>query len=269
MDIESGKVITNFPIIDRQLRNVPTAPEEDTRPSASTSTSGRRVLYPDLTQFLTTIHDDGGGGVMTGIRAKIIADAVSYLTIEASDRTAVGKKYKKALAACDHSSKFLTVVGAGCNTTAVVILGIPGLGIVISLALAGVSLGTTLLGGLCNVFSKTFNVKLKKHEDVRVLAVSKLSSVINYISSISGNKELSAQDVKVVLQEIDDYKSRKSVIRKEYKDKHATLQGGEKKDLETLVHAGRESLKRDILRMIENEPDPKTQAGMAKLANRL
>ena len=253
-DPDLGKIISDFP-------PNPSAPPLSDDP--------QHAIYPDLSHFLGNLDDDGTEGVMNGCRAKIIADAVAFLNHETTDRTTIGKKYKKALSCCDHGSRGLTIVGAGCNTSAVVVLGLPGVGGIVSLALASVSLGTTIFGGLLTTVSKTFQRKYKKHEALRVLAASKLSSVVNYIGSISANKQLEARDVKVILQEVDDYKHQKSLIRKEYRQKHGKSQPLEKKEIDSIMTMGRESVKRDLFRFIESESDRKTQAGMAKIANKL
>jgi hypothetical protein len=169
----------------------------------------------------------------------------------------------------DHGSRGLTIIGAGCNTGAVVVLGVPGVGGIVSLTLASVSLGTTLFSGLLSTVSKTFRHKYEKHEAIRVLAASKLSSVVNYIGSISANKQIEARDVKVILQEVDDYKHQKVAIRKEYRQRYRKSQPLEKKEVESIMTMGRDSAKRDLFRFIESESDRKTQVGMAKIANKL
>ena len=93
-----------------------------------------------------------------------------------------------------------------------------------------------------------FNSKEKKHDDIRLLAQSKLHSISETISQAIQDEKVSAEFHKI-LQETENYCKLKADIRTRAKTKQAKLS---KEQREEILEQGRKEGREDFLRKIAN-----------------
>ncbi|WP_215897060.1 hypothetical protein, partial [Acinetobacter baumannii] len=87
----------------------------------------------------------------------------------------------------------------------------------IALALAGIILGFS--SAIVHRVQKVFESKSKKHEKIKILAESKLDSVSSLISKATEDANISHQEYKFILKEVEHYRTLKEKIRT--RSKHA------------------------------------------------
>ena len=96
-----------------------------------------------------------------------------------------------------------------------------------------------------------FNSKEKKHDDIRLLAQSKLDSISGTISQAIQNENVSPTEFHKILQETENYRKLKADIRTRAKTKQAKLSKEQREEIEQGRKEGRE----DFLRKITNTSD--------------
>ena len=166
-------------------------------------------LYPELPA------EDG-----QNYRLQKISEIEQKLSKERNDRKAIYKKYYRAVNVAD-----------GVDTTLIsVSVILAGLGIIIPLELpleiVAVVCGLT---GVCVRFIKRkLNSKARKHDDIKVLAESKMDSVRDLISKALQDGQISEIEYKIVLDEMEKYGKMKEEIRKKGTeiDKNKLIQQG-------------------------------------------
>ena len=144
-------------------------------------------------------------------------------------RCRLNKKYHRAVNALDSTCSTL---GITCIATGAVGAGFlaSGIGFVPGLALEVVTGDAGLLDAVCIVMSRRCVVKAAKHEDVRVLAASKLNSVHSHISKALEDCQISDSEYKLILDEVEKYRTMKEELR------HKSAAVGTVVDEETKTH---------------------------------
>ena len=92
-------------------------------------------------------------------------------------------------------------------------------------------------------FFKTITVKQEKHDAIRLLAQSKLDSIINIISQAMQDGDISPTEFHKVLQEVEKYRRLKADIRNEVKAKAKEIT---KEQQEEILEQGRKEGKEDF-----------------------
>jgi len=67
-------------------------------------------------------------------------------------------------------------------------------------------------------------LKAKKHDEIRVLADSKLNTIADYVSTSLIDGEITAQEFKLVLDEMSKYQQMKKEIRDGAQKAHAAVE---------------------------------------------
>ena len=121
----------------------------------------------------------------------------------------------------------------------------------------GISLSATspILTLATTITRKTisiFNSKEKKHDDIRLLAQSKLDSISGTISQAIQDENVSPTEFHKILHETENYRKLKTDIRTRAKTKQAELS---KEQREEILEQGRKEGKEDFLRKIANTSD--------------
>ena len=162
-------------------------------------------VYPNLDQL-----DPGQG---SGYRLTVIRDFENRLERERDERAKLHKKYRKAVniidgvdAALAASSMGMGLAGVGLLTT---IIAAP---VVVALEAAAVACGIAGIAG--KYVSRRLLVKAKKHDEIHVLALSKLNSVADIISNSLRDGRISPDEFKAVLNEEEKYRQMKAGIQK-------------------------------------------------------
>ncbi len=83
----------------------------------------------------------------------------------------------------------------------------------IAIALGGVSAGCGLTAASCKFVERKLQGKIRKHDEVRTLAESKLNSVSDLISKALDNNEVSDGELQTILAEQAKYHRMKKSIR--------------------------------------------------------
>ena len=91
--------------------------------------------------------------------------------------------------------------------------------IVVALEAAAIACG--LAGIIGKYISRRLLVKAKKHDEIRVLALSKLNSITDMISNALRDGHISPEEFKLVLNEIEKYGLMKIKIQEKTRKSHA------------------------------------------------
>ena len=94
-----------------------------------------------------------------------------------------------------------------------------GVGLPVGIALSGLSLLPSLATVITRKSFKTFTVKQEKHNAIKLLAQSKLYSMVNIISQEMQDGDISSIEFHEVLQEVEKYRKLKADIRDQAKAK--------------------------------------------------
>ena len=205
-------------------------------------------LYPEL----PTTHDEG-----MNFRLKRISDIRDFLEKELESRGRYRRRYKSI-----YNSAVYVNAGAGlisvCTGTSAVATLATGIGVVVSLPLGGIAAVAGVLSIIGTGISKLVLKKVEKHEQIKFIAMSKLSSVNGLVSKALQDGNINNEEYQMILQEMESYREHKSQIRskiradikemttereqeiREEAEKKGVLKGQEMamKNLQTMMNAG-------------------------------
>ena len=94
-----------------------------------------------------------------------------------------------------------------------------GVALSVGIGLSGASLHLSVAKGITRESTKKFTVKQEKLDSIKLLAQSKLDSVANIISQAIQDGDISDTEFHKVLQERENYRRLKSVIRNQTRAK--------------------------------------------------
>ena len=166
-------------------------------------------LYPMLDESETDTPPDSQSH-----RLQLISEIQHRLKKEQENRASLYKKYHRGENACDGVETALAAVGLG--------LGASGIGLLSTVIAAPVVVGLEAAagmsdGGLAAVISKFvarhLRAKAKKHNEIRVLAESKLNTISDHISKAMQDDSISAEEFSLILSEEKKYDQEKERIR--------------------------------------------------------
>ena len=134
-------------------------------------------LYPSLDEFDSQdIKSDSQSH-----RLQHISEIEHRLKKEKENRAALYKKYHRGENVCDGVETSLAAVGLG--------LGASGIGLLSTVIAAPVVVGLEAAAGVCGLVAviskfvaRRLRAKAKKHNEIRVLAESKLNTISDHIS---------------------------------------------------------------------------------------
>ena len=183
-------------------------------------------LYPELPV------EDG-----QNYRLQKISEIEKTLINERNTRKALYKKYKRGINITDGVDTTLisaSVVMAGIGLT------VP---IMFPLQIAAVACGS--LGVCVKLVRRRLQTKTQKHYEIKTIADSKLNSIKNLISKALTDGEISEQEFKLILDELDKYNKLKESIH----SKQTGLSEAEKKKL---IEEGKSQAMNELKKKIEN-----------------
>ena len=111
------------------------------------------------------------------------------------------------------------IVDTGIITSTVVTGGVSiaafasGVGLPVGIALSGTSLLLSLATVITQKSFKIFTVKQEKHNAIKLLAQSKLDSIVDIISQAMQDRDISSIVFHNVLQQVEKYRKLKADIR--------------------------------------------------------
>ena len=153
-------------------------------------------------------------------RLQKIGELEGFLRTEIENRSRLHIKYHRAVNALDGTCAAL---GTACIATGAVGAGLlaSGIGFVPGLVLELITGVAGLLDVAGVALSRRCSAKAAKHEAVRILAASKLNTVYSHISKALEDCNISDDEYKLVLEEVEKYRTMKEEVRR----KHAPATG--------------------------------------------
>ena len=136
----------------------------------------------------------------------------AQLQAEYDSREVYYKKYRRAVNIFDGIDTGFTVTG--------IVLGGVGTGLLASLIgaplvppIMGCGLLCGLLSGGAKIASRSLRNKAKKHDQIRVLAQSKINSISDIVSKALGDGSISHDEYQLISREVQGYHGLKAEIR--------------------------------------------------------
>jgi hypothetical protein len=128
-------------------------------------------------------------------------------------RAELYKKYHRGVNALDgiDTALFIACMGMGMGGVGLLSTIIITAPVVLGLEVAALMCGALGMAG--KVVSRLLAVKAKKHDQIRLLAESKLNAIAGLVSTALRDGEISDDDFRLVLAEIEKYHQRKDEIR--------------------------------------------------------
>ena len=155
-------------------------------------------LYPQLPQ-----HD---------FRMQKANEVAAALNAEVVHYRGVAKNYKRAKKIVNWSATVTGLLSAACSTaslgSAISVVGLP-----VSIPLGGVG-GTFALASSGLIFtSKKLDSKIKKHQEIMTLAISKGDTVYRLNSKALADNQISDREFQLIMDEYSQYNVLKAAIR--------------------------------------------------------
>ena len=177
-------------------------------------------------------------------RLKIIREVQEFLEEEIKNREAFSKKYFRIAKVVNMIDNTLITITIGAEGTSAVLLS-TGVGAPFALALGigGVVTGAVSLIG--NIFSKKATTKAEKHLKIKTLAMAKLDTIASHVSKAMMDDFISDEEFKLIMEEMEKYKSLKEEIRNNTKKKLKT------EEEESLIEKGRQEARESFRRLVE------------------
>jgi hypothetical protein len=182
-------------------------------------------IHPDLTVKLPAElpaelpqqnQDEG----MT-FRLKRISDIRDYLENEAETRGRLRRRYKSSYNAAYYVNAGASILAIGASTAAATSLA-TGIGAIASLPLGIVAITSGVLGVIGSKISKIVLKKVEKHERIKLIAMSKLSSVNGLVSTALRDGAVSDEEFNIILLEMESYRDHKTQIGKKIRNELST-----------------------------------------------
>ena len=181
-------------------------------------------LYPEL--------DDGHN-----YRLQKISDIEKTLINDRDVRKALYKKYKRGINITDG-------VDTGLISTSVLLAAV-GLVVPIMLPLEIAAIVCGSLGVCVKLVRRRLNAKSQKHYQIKTIADTKLNSIKNLISKALTDGQISENEFKLVLDELDKYNHLKENI-------HSKQTGLSESERKKLIEEGKAQAKNEMKKKIEN-----------------
>ena len=145
-------------------------------------------------------------------RLQRISEIQRHLETERDSRSALYKKYRRGVNAVDGIDTALVTAGIGLGASGVGLLStVVAAPIVSVLEIAALGCGLSSMAG--KVISRRLQLKAKKHDEIRVLAEAKLNTVADHVSKALRDGDVSDEEFRLILDELDKYGQMKSAIR--------------------------------------------------------
>ena len=124
-----------------------------------------------------------------------------------------------------------------------------GVGLPVGIAKSETNLLLSLATVITQKSFKTFTVKQEKHDAIKLLAQSKLDSIVNIILQAMQDGDILSIEFHKLLEEVEKYRKLKTDIRSQTKAKVKQITNEQR---EELLEQGRKEGKEDFLQKIAN-----------------
>ena len=171
----------------------------------------------------------------SSFRLREISKLKSRLENERDTRTSLYKKYKRGMRVVDGIESTLLVTSLG--------LGGAGIGLLSTIIAAPVVVGMEAGAIVCGLASvagkflyKRLQAKARKHDEIRVLADSKLNTISDHVSKALHDGQITDEEFTLILSELEKFQAMKASIQSASRAKQ-TVTDVEKNEL---IKQGRE-----------------------------
>ena len=209
----------------------------------------KEKIYPELPNIRETpnappVVNDGSDDRGHSYRLKIIREVQEFLEEEIKNRESFSKKYFRIAKVVNIIDNTLITITIGAEGTSAVLLS-TGVGAPFALALgiSGVVTGAISLIG--NIFSKKATTKAEKHLKIKTLAMAKLDTIASHVSKAMMDDFISDEEFKLIMEEMNKYKTLKEEVRNNTKKKLKT------EEEESLIEKGRQEARESFRRLVE------------------
>ena len=168
-----------------------------------------------------------------------------HLEDEKDKRSQLYKKYRRGINAVDAADTALISASMG--------MGIGGVGLLTTVIAAPVvlgleiaALGCGLLGVAGKFIGRRLSVKAKKHDEVRVLAESKLNTIADHVSRALTDGQISDEEFRLIIDEVQKYTQMKAEIRTGAQKAHAAVTLDEETK-NSLIQQGRDEARASLM----------------------
>ena len=138
-------------------------------------------------------------------------------------------------------------------------MGIGGAGLLCTIIAAPIVLGLEcaslacgLLGVAGKFISRRLAIKAKKHDEIRVLADSKLNTITDHVSTALIDGKISDQEFRLVLSEVSKYHEMKDEIRTRTQKAHAAVVLDEETK-NSLIQRGRDEARASFIKKLDSQ----------------
>ena len=208
-------------------------------------------IYPELPTIReqpTAPNVVNGGADDRGhsYRLNVIRDIQKFFEEEIKQREAFSKKYFRI-------AKVVNMIDNGLITVTVCVGGVgavllaTGAGTPLGVALEVSGAATGLISLLGNIFNKKATTKAEKHLKIRTIAATKLDTIVSHISKAMTDDFISDEEFKLILEEINKYKTLKEEVRTNTKKKLKT------EEEESLIEKGRQEQRESFRKLVEKK----------------
>src|SRR5688572_652748 len=220
------------------------------------------TLYPNLAA--QTISDDKSAELSENssdqpemepqnFRLQKIGELESFLRSEVQFRSALSKKYSRAVNMINGISASSAIFGLGAGATGAALL-VTGVGLVPGIILEAFAVLSSLFDIAGVAIGRRCSAKAAKHEAIRVLASSKLDTIHSHVLKALEDNLISDDEYKLILEEIEKYRVMKDEIRSTSVGMvEGSISEGLKKEL---INKGREKARADFIKQLAASESP-------------
>ena len=181
-------------------------------------------------------------------RLQEISQLRKHLEDERNKRTQLYKKYQRGVNAVDAVDTTLISASMGMGIGGVRLLStIVAAPVVLGLEVA--ALGCGLLGVAGKFIGRRLLVKAKKHDEVRVLAESKLNTIADHVSKALADGMISEGEFHLIAEEAHKYTQMKAEVRAGAKKAYAAITI-DKETKNSLIQRGRDEARASFMKKL-------------------
>ena len=208
-------------------------------------------IYPTLPAIRETpnappVVNGGADDRGHSYRLNVIRDIQKFFEEEIKQREAFSKKYFRIAKVVNMIDNGLITITIGAEGVGAILLA-TGAGAPFALALGISGAATGLISLIGNIFSKKATTKAEKHLKIRTLAAAKLDTIVSHISKAMTDDFISDEEFKLILEEMNKYKTLKEEVRTNTKKKLKT------EEEESLIEKGRQEQRESFRKLLEKK----------------
>ena len=179
-------------------------------------------LYPNLKEETdqlsphsvaqNVVQNNADNDIGKTFRLKRISDIREFLEKELETRGRYRRRYKSI-----YNTAIYLNAGAGltsiASSVAAATTAATGIGIIASIPLGFTAVAAGIVSVVSAGFSKIVLKKVEKHEQIKLTAAAKLSSVNGLVSKALQDGHINNEEYQIILQEMENYRVHKSQIK--------------------------------------------------------